>query len=216
MFAMAMLMTATRAAAQTETVLYSFNGTDGRYPAASLISDAAGNLYGTTPIGGTGPCPNGCGTVFKVDNTGHETVLYTFCSSTVVGSPCLDGDNPTAGLLRDAAGNLYATWDTQTAAGDIGWLTWSRDGGRTWSAPVRVTPDHDQAPHIVESAAAAGLPRDVGLPRAARATPPTCARSPSPAAGWARRSRYPAPTARSGSGPGTPSASPCSPTGASR
>ena len=59
----------------------------------------------------------------------------------------IDGD-----LSADAAGNLYATWDTQTAAGDIGWLTWSRDGGRTWSAPVRVTPDHDQAPHIVESA----------------------------------------------------------------
>ena len=31
-------------------------------------------------------------------------------------------------------------------------LTWSRDGGRTWSAPLRVTPDRDQAPHIVESA----------------------------------------------------------------
>ena len=59
----------------------------------------------------------------------------------------IDGD-----LSADAAGNLYATWDTQTAAGDIGWLTWSRDGGSTWSAPVRVTPDQDRAPHIVESA----------------------------------------------------------------
>ncbi len=59
----------------------------------------------------------------------------------------IDGD-----LSADAAGNLYATWDTQTAAGDTGWLTWSADGGRTWSAPVRVTPDTDHAPHIVESA----------------------------------------------------------------
>ncbi|HEV2258993.1 MAG TPA: sialidase family protein [Streptosporangiaceae bacterium] len=59
----------------------------------------------------------------------------------------IDGD-----LSADAAGDLYATWDTQTAAGDIGWLTWSRDAGRTWSAPVRVTPDTDRAPHIVESA----------------------------------------------------------------
>jgi hypothetical protein len=59
----------------------------------------------------------------------------------------IDGD-----LSADAAGNLYATWDTQTAAGDVGWLTWSRDGGRTWATPLRVTPDHDQAPHIVESA----------------------------------------------------------------
>jgi hypothetical protein len=59
----------------------------------------------------------------------------------------IDGD-----ISVDAAGNLYATWDTQTAAGDIGWLTYSQDGGRTWSAPLRVTPDTDHAPHIVESA----------------------------------------------------------------
>jgi len=59
----------------------------------------------------------------------------------------IDGD-----ISADAAGNLYATWDTQTAAGDVGWLTYSRDGGRTWSAPLRVTPDTDHAPHIVESA----------------------------------------------------------------
>jgi hypothetical protein len=59
----------------------------------------------------------------------------------------IDGD-----ISADAAGNLYATWDTQTARGDIGWLTYSQDGGRTWSAPLRVTPDTDLAPHIVESA----------------------------------------------------------------
>src|SRR5579859_3377363 len=58
----------------------------------------------------------------------------------------IDGD-----LSADAAGNLYATWDTQGAQGDTGWLTWSADGGRAWSAPVRVTPDTDHAPHIVES-----------------------------------------------------------------
>ncbi|HEX8007472.1 MAG TPA: sialidase family protein [Trebonia sp.] len=59
----------------------------------------------------------------------------------------IDGD-----IAADAAGDLYATWDTQTSSGDIGWLTWSRDGGRTWSRPVRVTPDHDNAPHVVEAA----------------------------------------------------------------
>jgi hypothetical protein len=59
----------------------------------------------------------------------------------------IDGD-----ISADAAGNLYATWDTQTSAGDIGWLTHSQDDGRTWSAPLRVTPDTDRAPHIVESA----------------------------------------------------------------
>ena len=93
-------------------LLLSSDCTDGAAPQAGLIQDDTGNLYGTTAGGGNSYnfCPsNGCGTVFKLDNTGHETVLYTFCSSTVVGSPCLDGDNPTAGLLRDAAGNLYGT-----------------------------------------------------------------------------------------------------------
>jgi hypothetical protein len=59
----------------------------------------------------------------------------------------IDGD-----ISTDSAGNLYVTWDTQAAVGDIGWLTYSEDGGRTWSAPLRVTPDTDNAPHIVESA----------------------------------------------------------------
>ena len=48
----------------------------------------------------------------------------------------IDGD-----LSRDRAGNLYATWDTQTAAGDIGWLSYSANHGRTWSKPRRVTQD---------------------------------------------------------------------------
>jgi len=57
----------------------------------------------------------------------------------------IDGD-----LSRDLTGNLYATWDTQTARGDIGWVSYSTNGGRTWSAPLRVTPDRDNATHIVE------------------------------------------------------------------
>ena len=59
----------------------------------------------------------------------------------------IDGD-----ISTDSAGNLYVTWDTQTGAGDIGWLTYSTDGGKTWSTPLRVTPDNTNAPHIVETA----------------------------------------------------------------
>jgi hypothetical protein len=55
-------------------------------------------------------------------------------------------------ITIDAGGNLYATWDTQDRRRDVGWLAYSTDHGVTWSAPVRVTPDSEEVPHIVESA----------------------------------------------------------------
>ncbi len=53
-------------------------------------------------------------------------------------------------LGMDVAGNLYATWDTQGATDDIGWLSYSTDHGATWSPLVRVTPDPGLSAHIVE------------------------------------------------------------------
>jgi uncharacterized repeat protein (TIGR03803 family) len=88
-----------------ETVLYSFTGgTDGANPVAGLVHDSAGNFYGTTYFGGgVASCGRlGCGTAFKVDRTGKETVLYRFTGGT-------DGGAPGASLLLDAAGNLYGT-----------------------------------------------------------------------------------------------------------
>jgi BNR/Asp-box repeat len=55
-------------------------------------------------------------------------------------------------IAADAAGNLYITWDTQARSRDTGWLAYSTNGGKSWSAPVRVTPDNTTAPHIVQSA----------------------------------------------------------------
>jgi uncharacterized repeat protein (TIGR03803 family) len=83
------------------TVLHNFGGTDGARPSSSLILDSAGNLYGTTYYGGNLNCspPYGCGTVFRIDTGGNETVLYSFSGGT-------DGVGPT-GLVRDAVGNLY-------------------------------------------------------------------------------------------------------------
>lgn len=52
----------------------------------------------------------------------------------------------------DAAGNLYITWDTQGLSSDVGWMSYSTDHGAAWSPPVRVTPDNDNATHIVEVA----------------------------------------------------------------
>jgi uncharacterized repeat protein (TIGR03803 family) len=101
-------------AAGRETVLYSFaGGTDGRYPTAGVISDSAGNLYGTTVNGGTGDaCVGGCGVVFKLDTAGQETVLHTFTGGA-------DGGEPYAGVIQDPEGNLYGTTSGGGAA-DVG------------------------------------------------------------------------------------------------
>jgi hypothetical protein len=55
-------------------------------------------------------------------------------------------------ISSDAAGNLYATWDTQRRGGDVGWLSYSTDHGARWSNPIRVTADGAKGPHIVQSA----------------------------------------------------------------
>ncbi|HEY4741316.1 MAG TPA: choice-of-anchor tandem repeat GloVer-containing protein [Candidatus Acidoferrales bacterium] len=98
-----------------EKVLYSFaGGSDGANPIyASLVLDTQGDLYGTTAYGGgdTTACTNGCGTVFKVDTHGRETVLYRFSGSKG------DGAHPVAGLVRDAQGNLYGTTSEGGTAG---------------------------------------------------------------------------------------------------
>lgn len=88
------------------SVLYSFTGSpDGANPYfGSLVRDAKGSLYGTTLNGGAADY----GTVFEVNATGKETMLYSFN-----GSP--DGAYPYGGLVRDGKGNLYGT----TAGGGI-------------------------------------------------------------------------------------------------
>ena len=53
---------------------------------------------------------------------------------------------------RDAAGKLYAAWDTQGATTDIGWISSSTDGGQHWSPAIQATPDQLQVPHIMEVA----------------------------------------------------------------
>jgi uncharacterized repeat protein (TIGR03803 family) len=92
----------------TESVIFKFDKlNEGRNPGyGSLIFDAAGNLYGTTRIGGA----YGGGTVFEltpqVGGGWSEKVLHHF------GNDGKDGLNPYSGLILDAAGNLYGTTST--------------------------------------------------------------------------------------------------------
>src|SRR5580700_517603 len=102
--ALALLAIATPlASAQTYTVLHRFAaGTDGAVP-NPIIRDADGNIYGATKFGGILDCgEDSCGTVFKIDSAGNETILYRFEGGD-------NGYGPYAGLARDAKGNLYGT-----------------------------------------------------------------------------------------------------------
>jgi uncharacterized repeat protein (TIGR03803 family) len=94
-------------------ILYAFSGTiDGNQPNSTLVFDSAGNLYGTTELGGafTQGCgiyagANGCGTVFKLSPNlsggWTESVVHAF-----TGHP--DGAHPNA-VTIDSDGNLYGT-----------------------------------------------------------------------------------------------------------
>jgi uncharacterized repeat protein (TIGR03803 family) len=130
----------------TESVLYSFCPrkycSDGGAPAADLIFDAAGDLYGTTVEGGNprSLCGRnrGCGTVFKLarnpDGTWTESVLYAFTGY----NDGHDGARPQAGVVLDVAGNLYGTTQAGGSAypgfGTIFKLTPNPDG--TWTERV--------------------------------------------------------------------------------
>lgn len=98
------LISSQTAQAQTFTIVHKFNGfpNDGRMPTAPVILDAQDNIYGTAYAAGK----FGGGVVFKKPANGFETVLHNFASGT--SAAVKNGANP-AGLVQDAAGNLYGT-----------------------------------------------------------------------------------------------------------
>lgn len=98
------------------TTLHSFDGTDGSTPWDPLVLGTDGNLYGTTVLGGTGPCinfgaPNGCGSLFETTLAGTLITLHNFLGT--------DGAYPYGGLFQATNGIFYGT----TYAGGV-----NRDG----------------------------------------------------------------------------------------
>jgi uncharacterized repeat protein (TIGR03803 family) len=93
------------------TTLYSFCAeafcTDGAGSLGALVLAPNGDLYGTTLAGGAGASleSSGSGTVFRIRPAGDFTVLYSFCSQ----SNCVDGANPSAGLVLASNGKFYGT-----------------------------------------------------------------------------------------------------------
>ncbi len=102
-----------------ETVLHRFTGgSDGGFGiydylpfASSLILDQAGNIYGTTPLGGA----YGYGVVFELTRSGGswtETLLWNFPGGS-------GGSTPLSGVIFDRAGNLYGTASGQAGGGEV-------------------------------------------------------------------------------------------------
>jgi uncharacterized repeat protein (TIGR03803 family) len=71
---------------------------DGGYPYGGVIVDGAGNIYGTTAYGGS----YGYGIVFKIDATGHYSILHSFAGGA-------DGETPFQGVTPAADGSIYGT-----------------------------------------------------------------------------------------------------------
>jgi uncharacterized repeat protein (TIGR03803 family) len=97
--------------ASTPTTLVSFNNTNGAVPIAGLVTDANGDLFGTTLVGGA----SGNGTVFEIVKTSSG---YASTPTTLISFDDLNGALPAASLIADASGNLFGTTEAGGALED--------------------------------------------------------------------------------------------------
>jgi uncharacterized repeat protein (TIGR03803 family) len=97
-----------------------FGGKDGNRPQSAPTLDAAGNLYGTTAVGGgqSATCVSGCGVVFELSPVGNGTWTEKILHNFTTGS--MDGTFPQSTVVLDAAGNLYSTAFSGGGKGNAG------------------------------------------------------------------------------------------------
>jgi uncharacterized repeat protein (TIGR03803 family) len=109
----------------TENVIHTFVFTDGSGPGAPLTMDAKGNLYGTTPYGGTtnSNCGNGCGGVFELSPAAGGTWSLS-TPHMYTGNP--DGSSSFQPVAVDGAGNVYAA---------------SNGGPYNWGVAIELSPN---------------------------------------------------------------------------
>jgi uncharacterized repeat protein (TIGR03803 family) len=126
-----MALSLTTAAATTTNVIFSFEEEEGEYADTDLETDSAGNIYGTTVLGGE----FGGGTVFQLSPTPNgwvHTVLYSFTGGA-------DGGEPYKGVTLDREGNLYGTAVTGGSGnceGGCGVVYKLSNAGKTWTQTV--------------------------------------------------------------------------------
>jgi uncharacterized repeat protein (TIGR03803 family) len=136
------LVSSVLAVGQAESVIYRFQGySDGCAPYGGLISDKAGNFYGTT----SGSCvPESYGSVFElsppppIGGPWTETVLYSFSGGSF-------GEGPRAGLVFDQTGNLYGMTFAGTA-GTVFQLSPPAKKGDPWTETAIYTFQGDTQP----------------------------------------------------------------------
>jgi len=112
----------------SETVLYTFTGgADGSQPCSAVTLDSAGNVFGTTPLGGA----FGGGVVFKLTNsngTWTESTIYNFSGAA--------GAHPSSKINFDSAGNAYGTASSGGTSGGGVVYELSQGNGGNWNATV--------------------------------------------------------------------------------
>src|SRR6266496_1394162 len=119
------------ATAATTNVIFSFEEDEGEYADTDLETDSAGNIYGTTVLGGE----FGGGTVFQLSPTANgwvHSVLYSFTGGA-------DGGEPYKGVTLDREGNLYGTAVTGgsgSCEGGCGVAYKLTNSGGTWTQTV--------------------------------------------------------------------------------
>ena len=127
----AFVLSVATAVAATTDVIFSFGEGEGEYADTDLETDSAGNIYGTTVLGGD----FGGGTVFQLTPTPDgwvHTVLYSFTGGA-------DGGEPYKGVTLDREGNLYGTAVTGgsgSCEGGCGVVYKLTNSGGTWTQSV--------------------------------------------------------------------------------
>ncbi|MBV8197105.1 MAG: hypothetical protein JO263_03140 [Candidatus Eremiobacteraeota bacterium] len=114
-----------------ERIVHAFSGADGQYPYTRLVVDTQGNIFGTTPKGGSGCGSIGCGVVFELVKSGSSWTAKTIHPF----SGGSDGASPAGGLLSDSKGTLYGTTAAGGASG-FGVAYKITRSGSTWKQKI--------------------------------------------------------------------------------